>query len=87
MKAVLRRLSRLEQDGTQSPAALKSYRLATELWERRRVRLEAEGRPFEDAKPEFHPGSCLSVVETMRRCLEERRAAKRQAHEIAGGRD
>lgn len=75
MKAVIRRLDRLEERLIPRPN-LASRRTAKILRERRRHRLEASGQPFEDLPPEPVPSgpvSYLSVAETLRLCRQERR--------------
>ena len=82
MKTILRRVGRLEGKlASQVNAA--SSRAAGLLRERRRLRLEANGQPFEDlswADMSTAPGGCLSVAETLRLCrrrrLEQSRALK-----------
>jgi hypothetical protein len=80
VKAIVRRLKRLEQSDT-PVADLRMQRLAEALWERRQRRLQAEGLPFETIKPEYPPGPHMSVAESLRRCLQERRARLRGERE------
>jgi hypothetical protein len=81
MKTILRRLHRLE--GRLAPPVNQALqRLADELRERRRRRLEASGQTFDDDMPEsigFPAGRPMNSAEALRFCLEERRRAQRQA--------
>jgi hypothetical protein len=82
MKTILRRLHRLEGK-LAPPVNLALQRLADELRERRRRRLEASGQPFDDGMPEsicVPPGGRpMNSAEALRFYLEERRRAQRQA--------
>lgn len=53
------------------------------LLERRQRRLEAEGLPFETIKPQYPQGPHMSVAESLRRCLQERRERLRSEREAA----
>jgi len=82
MRAIVRRLTRLEQSRTPL-ADLWMQRAAEVLWERRHRRLQAEGLPFETIKPQYPPSPHLSFAESLRRCLQERRARQRAEREKA----
>lgn len=82
MKAIVRRLTRLEQS-CRPDAHLRCQRAAEVLWERQQRRLEAAGLPFETVKPEYSPGPYLSCAESLRRCLQERRARQQSERETA----
>lgn len=82
MKAIVRRLARLEQSRT-PVADLRMQHLADVLWERRQRRLKAEALPFETIKPQYSPGPYMSCAETLRRCLQERRARQWSEREAA----
>jgi hypothetical protein len=72
MKAVFRRIARLEQRSTPR-LDLALQRAAETLRERRRRRLEAEGLPFEDRTKTIPlSGPLLSYAETMRYLREQR---------------
>ena len=83
MKAIIRRLTRLEQSRT-SFAHLRSQRAAEVLWEGRQRRLQAEGLPFETIRPEYMPGPYMSCADTLRMCRQERLAPRRAERETAG---
>ena len=79
MKAVVRRLRQLERGlAPQTEAGYcRSLSLAMVIRERRRLRYEASGEPFEElpAPPmRVAPGRCLSCAETLR-------LARQRAHE------
>lgn len=82
MKALVRRLARLEQSRTPL-ANLWMQRAVEVLRERRQRRLQAEGLPVETIEPEYPPGPHLSYAETLRKCLQERRARQRIERETA----
>lgn len=82
MKAIVRRLTRLEQSRT-SFADLRMQHVAEVLWERQQRRLQAEGLPFETVKPEYSPGPYMSFADSLRSCLQERRARQRAEREAA----
>jgi hypothetical protein len=82
MKALVRRLTRLEQSRT-SFADLWIHHVAHTLWERRQRRLQAEGLPFETIEPEYPPGPRMSCAETLRLCRQERVARNRTECEKA----
>ena len=82
MKAIVRRLTRLEQSSTPI-AHLRCQHVADVLWERRQRRLKAQGLPFETIKPQYSQGPYLSVAETLRMCRRERLARKRAERETA----
>lgn len=74
MRTILRRLCRLEKEV--APAIdYESFRLANEILDRRRRRLEASGEPFEDV-PRLvpGPGPYLSHRDSLRSILQERRS-------------
>ena len=85
MKAIVRRLTRLEQ--SRMPIAHLRYRhIADVLWERRQRRLQAQGLPSETVKRSILPGPHLSFAESLRSCLQERRARQRAERErVANG--
>ena len=76
MKAILRRLDRIEQSLAPKPTAQdrRMAELADLIRERRRRRLEAAGLPFQEPPP--LPPNCygrrLSIAETLRARREER---------------
>ena len=82
MKAIVRRLTRLEQSRTPL-APLRIQRAAEVLWERRQRRLKAEGLPFETIKPQYSPDPYMSFADALRQCLarkgSERKAAEKSA--------
>jgi len=82
MKAIVRRLTRLEQSSTPI-AHLRYQHIADMLWERQQRRLQAEGLPFETIKPQYAPGPHMSVADSLRWCLQERRARQRSEREAA----
>ena len=82
MKAIVRRLTRLEQSRT-SFGDLRMQRAAEVLWEQLQRRLQAEGLPFETIKLQYSQGPHMSVAESLRRCLQERRASQRSEREAA----
>ena len=76
MKALLRRLDRIEQSLAPKPTAQdrRMAELAELIRERRRRRLEAAGLPFQEPPP-LPPDYCgrrLSIAETLRARREER---------------
>ena len=80
MKAVIRRLRRLEEKFVPQEDQ-ETQRVADLLRERRRRRLEANGEPFEDEPRErasLGPGRRLSIAETLRR-------RRQRAYERNGG--
>jgi hypothetical protein len=82
VKAIIRRLTRLEQARTPI-ANVQRQRAAEILWERRRRRLKAAGLPFETVKPRYSQGQYMSVAETLRMCRQERLARYRGERETA----
>ena len=82
MKAIVRRLTRLEQSCTPL-AHLRIQRAAEVLWERRQRRLKAEGLPFETIKPQYSQSPHMSCAETLRMCRQERLARRRGEREAA----
>jgi hypothetical protein len=82
MRAIVRRLTRLEQSRT-SLANLRMQYVADVLWERRRRRLQAAGLPSETVKPEYAPGPYMSFAQALRMELQERRARQRAEREAA----
>jgi hypothetical protein len=82
VKAIVRRLTRLERSRTPI-AYLRLQHMADMLWERQQRRLQAEGLPFETVQPEYPPGPHMSFADSMRWCLEERRARQRSEREAA----
>jgi hypothetical protein len=75
MRAVLRRL-RLLEERCLPQVDLRSQRVADLIRQRRRLRLEGNGQPFEDfGRERVSPAPaarCLSVAETMRMCRGQR---------------
>ena len=82
MKAIIRRLARLEHAST-TVADLRMQHVAHTLWERRQRRLQAEGLPFETIEPQYPPGPRMSYPDALRMCLQERRARLRAEREKA----
>ena len=82
MKAIVRRLTRLQQSHTPI-ADMRYQQIADVLWERRQSRLKAAGLPFETVKPEYPPGPHMSFADSLRWCLQERRARRRAEREAA----
>ena len=82
MRAIVRRLARPEQSRTPI-AHLRDQHIADVLWERRQRRLQAGGLPFETVKPDYPPGPRMSYAESLRSCLQERRARQRAERETA----
>jgi hypothetical protein len=82
MRAIVRRLTRLEQSSTPL-ANLRIQHAADVLWERRQRRLKAEGLPFETVKPQYSPGPYMSFAETLRKCRQERLARQQSEREAA----
>jgi hypothetical protein len=82
MKAMIRRLTRLEQSLT-SFADLRYLHIADVLWERRQRRLQAAGLPFDTVKPQHPTAPHPSFAESLRWCLQERRARQRAEREAA----
>jgi hypothetical protein len=82
VKSIVRRLTRLEQSSTPL-ADLRMQHVADVLWERRQLRLQAEGLPFETVKPEYPPSPYMSFADSLRWCLQERRACQRAEREAA----
>ena len=82
MKAILRRLDRIEQSLAPKPTAQdrRMAELADLIRERRRRRLEAAGLPFQEPPllPTDYYGRRLSIAETIRSHREERLAARQQ---------
>jgi hypothetical protein len=76
MKAIVRRLTRLEQSHTPI-ADLRRQSAAEILWERKQRRLQAEGLPYETIRPQHPPGPYMSCAETLRKCRQERLARQR----------
>ena len=76
MKAILRRLDRIEQSLAPKPTAQdrRMAELAELIRERRRRRLEAAGLPFQEPPPlpADYCGRRLSIAETLRARREER---------------
>ena len=75
MKAILRRLDRIEQSLAPKPTA-QDHRMAelADLIREHRRRFEAAGLPFQEASPlppDYH-GRRLSIAETLRARREER---------------
>jgi len=84
MKAILRRVGRLEQRLVPK-VDLASQSVADIIRERRRRRLEASGEPFEDLPParvSAAPGRYLSIAETIRLCRQRRLQAEQR---VPGG--
>jgi hypothetical protein len=76
MKAILRRLNRIEQSRAPKPTAQdrRMAEIADLIRERRRQRLEAAGLPFQEPPPlppDYH-GRRLSIAETIHARREER---------------
>jgi hypothetical protein len=84
MKAIVRRLKRLEQSCT-PVAHVRCQRAAEVLWERRQSHLKAEGLPFETIMPPYSQGPYMSCAETLRMCRRERVARQRGEREAADG--
>jgi hypothetical protein len=81
MKAILRRVGLLE-DRLAPKENAASQRAAALLRERRRLRVEASGQPFEDsswADPPTAPCGFLSAAETLRLCRQRRLEARQRA--------
>jgi len=81
MKAILRRVGRLEQRYVPK-LDLASQSVADIIRERRRRRLEASGEPFEDWPPASvcaAPGRHPSIAETIRLCRQRRLQAQQRA--------
>ena len=81
MKAILRRVGRLEQRFVPK-LDLASQSMADIIRERRRRRLGASGEPFEDLPPasvSAAPGGYLSIAETIRLCRQRRLQAQQRA--------
>jgi hypothetical protein len=76
MKAILRRLQRVEQDLAPGPTQedRREAELAAELRERCQRRLEAEGLPFQEPPPlpAEYQGQRLGVAATLRARREQR---------------
>lgn len=85
MKAVVRRLTRLEQSRT-PVAYLRIQHAADVLWERRQRRLKAEGLLFETVRPQYSQGPYMSCAETLRECRQERLARQQSEREAADNR-
>ena len=87
MKAIARRIGRLESalkpQGDRT-AYLRSWEIAKTVYERRKRRYEAEGRPFTDPPPAPIPSGpfrMLSIAETLRQA--RKLLADRRTHEEA----
>ena len=78
MKAIVRRLTRLEQSRT-PVANLRWQQVADVLWERRQRRLHAEGLPFETREPQYPPGPYMSYADALRHYLALRRSQREAA--------
>lgn len=78
MRAIVRRLARLEKSSTPI-AHLRCQSAAKLLWERRQRRLQAEGLPFETVEPEYPPGPYISCADALRMCLAQKRAEREKA--------
>jgi hypothetical protein len=76
MKAILRRLDRIEQSFAPKPTAQDRHmaELADLIRERRRRRLETAGLPFQEPPPlpADYYGRRLSIAETIRARREQR---------------
>jgi hypothetical protein len=67
MKGLVRRICRLEQQrGENREQNSRVGKILAEIRERRRVRLEAEGKTEEECPPLFPPGSRPTIWETVR---------------------
>ena len=62
---------------------LRMQHIADVLWERRQRRLKADGLPYETIKPEYPAGPYMSSADSLRWCLQERRARLRAEREAA----
>jgi hypothetical protein len=82
VKAIFRRLTRLEQSRTPI-AHLRIQHAADVLWERKQRRLQAAGLPFETIRPQHSPGPYMSCAETLRKCRQERLARQRAERETS----
>ena len=82
MKAIVRRLTRLEKSRTPL-APVRRQHPAEVLRERRQRRLKAEGLPFETIKPRYSQDPNMSVAEILRKCRQERLARQRGERETA----
>ena len=78
MKAIVRRLTRLEQSST-SIANLHWQHVTDVLWERRQRRLQAEGLPFETVKTQDPPGPYMPYADALRHYLALRRSQREAA--------
>jgi hypothetical protein len=74
MKAILRRLDRIEQSLAPKPTAedRRLAEIAALIRERRRRYLEAEGLPFEELPPLDYNGPPMGIAETLRAGREQR---------------
>jgi len=79
MRSLVRRLTHLEERLVPE-VDQRTAEAAQMLRERRRRRLEAEGKPFVATPPvpRLPSGRCMSVAETLRHCRAQRLAAQQQ---------
>jgi hypothetical protein len=82
MKAIVRRLTRLEQSRT-AVTHLRCQSAADVLWERRQRRLQAGGLPFETIRPQYPQGPYMSCADTLRKRRQERVARQQSEREAA----